>query len=259
MRMEKADYGRIAEFYDVGRGLSEENRDFWLALIRKMGLVQAGARVLDLGCGTGRFALPMARSLGIQVIGADSSFEMLAKAVKYDTGSEVSWHRQDASCMGYRDASFDFVWMSHLLHHVDSPQTVVAECWRVVRDSGALLVRYGAIEQIRSDVEHVLFPEVLAIDQARTPSVQDVEGWLDAAGFTEVTSEEIVQQTYSDAASRLSAAKARSTSALSLISPAAFHAGVQRLGRYVQAEPGDPWLLVDRMTLTVGYKRRVLR
>lgn len=257
--MKKADYGRIAQFYDVGRRLSERNREMWLALIRQVGRVQAGARVLDLGCGTGRFALPMARSLGVQVTGADYSFEMLSKAVENDSRSEVSWHRQDASCLGYRDASFDLVWMSHLLHHVDSPQMVVSECWRVLRESGALLVRYGAMEQIRSDVEHVLFPEVLRIDEGRTPGVQDVEGWLHAAGFTGVKSDEIVQQTYPDAESRLGAAKARSTSALSMISPAAFREGVERLEEYVLTKPDDSWLLVDRMTLTVGYKPQVSR
>lgn len=255
--MKQADYGRIAEFYDVGRRLSERNREIWLALIQKWGRVQAGARVLDLGCGTGRFALPMARSLGVQVTGADYSLEMLVKAVENDSRSEVSWHRQDASRLGYRDASFDLVWISHLLHHVESPKMVVSECWRVLRESGALLVRYGAIEQIRSDVEHVLFPEVLAIDEARTPSVQDVERWVHAAGFTGVKSEEIVQQTYPDAESHLGAATARSTSVLTMISPAAFQEGVQRLEAYVQAKPDDPWLLFDRMTLTVGYKPEV--
>jgi len=37
-------------------------------------------RFLDLGCGTGRFSIPVAERLGYLVTGADNSEEMLARA-----------------------------------------------------------------------------------------------------------------------------------------------------------------------------------
>ena len=80
--MKKADYGRIASFYDKGRPIAEQNLDLWLGLIRKASQAGEGGQVLDLGCGTGRFAPPMAERLGFRVTGADSSKEMLAKAYK---------------------------------------------------------------------------------------------------------------------------------------------------------------------------------
>ncbi len=147
----------------------------------------------------------MARRLGYAVTGADASAEMLAKALGKDVGGEVTWERQDAGCLTYPDACFDVVFLSHLLHHVSSPPAVIAECHRVLRPGGAVLVRYGAIEQIRCDVEHVLFPEVAAIDEARTPSVWGTEGWLRSAGFEGVASREIVQETYADGSAHLRA------------------------------------------------------
>ncbi len=56
--MIKAEYSRIASFYDEGRSLSEQNTVMWLNLIAEPSGALKGARVLDLGCGTGRFSLP---------------------------------------------------------------------------------------------------------------------------------------------------------------------------------------------------------
>jgi hypothetical protein len=117
-----------------------------------------------------------------------------------------------------------------------------------------LLIRYGAIEQILGDVEHRMFPEASAIDQARTPSVEDVERRMGEAGFESVESLEVTQETYPDAHARLRAVKARSTSVLTLISPQAFEEGVLRMEEYVEVHPDDPWPRSDRMTLTVGLK-----
>ena len=251
--MKKADYGKIAVFFDTGRSLQRQNTDWWLELIFKYAKAREGTRVLDLGCGTGRFALPMASRLNYCVVGADSSEEMLTKAREKDTDGLVAWDYQDAQNLTYRDASFDVVFMSHLLHHVDCPVKVLRECKRVLTASGVVIVRYGAIEQIRHDVEHTLFPEVLAIDEARTPTIEVVEKWLSDAGFSGIITEEVIQQTFESSVARLGAAKAKNTSALTMISPEAFEQGIHHLSKYVKENPNDPWLLFDRLTLTVGY------
>jgi ubiquinone/menaquinone biosynthesis C-methylase UbiE len=253
-RIKRADYSRIASFYDEGRSLSGQNIDLWIGLISRFSRAQQGAQVLDLGCGTGRFALQMASRLRFRVTGADSSKEMLAKAKEKDTAGLVKWDGQDAECLTYPEGSFEVVFMSHLLHHVNSPPTVIRECKRILNASGVILIRYGAIDQIRDDVEHKFFPEVLALDKARTPTVQRVEKWLSDAGFSEIISEEIVQRTYDTGRARLNAAKVKSTSVLSIISQEAFEKGIHELAKYVANNPDDPWLLLDKLTLTVGYK-----
>jgi ubiquinone/menaquinone biosynthesis C-methylase UbiE len=215
--MRKANYGKIASTYDKGRSLSQPNTDRWLALISRFAGAPKGARVLDLGCGTGRFAIPMAARLAFRVIGADSSQDMLAKAREKDGGRLVTWDRQDAEALTYPDGSFDVCFMSHLLHHVDCPPKVIAECRRVLAAPGSVIVRYGAIEQIRRDVEHVMFPEALAIDEQRIPTVSAVEAWLADAGLSGIVTEEIVQQTYETAAAHLEAIAVKSTSVLNAL------------------------------------------
>lgn len=256
--MRKANYSRIASYYDEGRSLSEQNIDLWLGLISKHSKAPQGAQVLDLGCGTGRFALQMATRLQFHVTGADSSKEMLAKAKEKDTAGLVKWDCQDAECLTYPDTSFDVVLMSHLLHHVNSAPRVIRECKRILNVSGVILIRYGAIEQIQDDVEHTFFPEVLTLDEVRTPTVKMVEKWLRDAGFTDIISEEIVQRTYDTGIAHLNAARVKSTSVLSMISQEAFEKGIHDLAKYVENNPNDPWLLIDRLTLTVGYKVSVI-
>jgi len=251
--MTRADYGRIADSYDRARPLSERNVELWLSLIQRL-LPSGNAKLLDLGCGTGRFALPIASRLQVQVTGADSSEAMLARAREKDSAGSVRWNCQNAEELTYPSGSFDVVFTSHLLHHMDAPIRVVRECWRVLNAPGVLLVRYGAIEQIVNDVEHVFFPEAVSIDEERTPAVGDVEQWLREVGFLDVESQEVVQQTYASAADRLAAVKARSTSVLTLIPEQAFDEGVRRLAEHIDGHPGEPWLLRDGMTLTWGRK-----
>ncbi len=253
--VKKADYSSISSHYDKGRSLSAANIDLWLRLIRKYTKISSSTSFLDLGCGTGRFAMPIAIRFRCQVTGADRSPEMLARAKDKDVSKLVTWDLQDAGLLTYNDNSFDVVFVSHLLHHIDSPRDVLKECKRIVTPSGALFIRYGAIEQIRRDVEHTFFPETLPIDERRTPSVALVEGWLAEAGFIDLISREIVQRTYESAIARLKAARLKSTSVLTMIPQEAFESGICNLEKYLKKRPDAPWLLLDRLTLTVGYKK----
>ena len=65
-------YDAIAELYDPWSRSVTEDVDFYVAEARK-----AGGPVVELGIGTGRIAIPIAQK-GVQVIGVDSSHEMLA-------------------------------------------------------------------------------------------------------------------------------------------------------------------------------------
>lgn len=251
--MKKADYSNIATFYDKGRSLSEQNMALWLSKISLYSKARPGMKILDLGCGTGRFAIPMAERMGLLVTGTDASQKMLAKAMDKDIEKLVTWDCMDADSLKYADNSFDIVFMSHVLHHVDSPPTVIKECKKILRKSGAIIIRYGAMEQIRDDVEHSFFPGVIEIDEPRTPTQEMVERWLKDAGFRDVISEEVIQKTYQDGLEHLNAVKAKSTSVLSMISKDAFDTGIQRLSEHIKNCPDDPWLLYDKMTITAGY------
>ena len=67
-----------AAFYDCEKALTVGRTDvsFWEGMARR-----TRGRLLELGAGTGRLALPLARIVGKRLIGIDRSAPMLARAV----------------------------------------------------------------------------------------------------------------------------------------------------------------------------------
>lgn len=100
-----------ADYYDWENAQTVGRRDvaFWQRMAR-----QAGGRapILELGCGTGRVAIPVAKS-GATVIGIDRSESMLARGRKNvrraRIGSQVKLLRGDIRHLPFPDRSFPLV------------------------------------------------------------------------------------------------------------------------------------------------------
>ncbi len=116
---------------------------------RRLG-VQAGERVLDLGCGFGRHAYQAAR-LGAQVVaydaGADEvrnvqdTFGAMAVAGELDAeGARVGAVQGDALALPFPDGAFDRVIASEVLEHIPDDRTAMAELTRVLRPGGSMAV-----------------------------------------------------------------------------------------------------------------------
>jgi ubiquinone/menaquinone biosynthesis C-methylase UbiE len=252
--VKKADYRKIAEYFDDGRTSSGPVIDLWMGLIGKYVQPTSESRILDIGCGTGRFTLPMRKRFNCRVAGADSSEEMLDKARTKDVKKTVQWDVQDIHNMTYGDGTFDAVFMSNLVHHCESPVKALNECYRVLDKNGMILVRHGSLEQISEDVTHTFFPETLPIDEARVPDIGTLERWLEKAGFAGVTTEEVEQKTCRTGEEVIKIHALKSTSVLSMISEDSFQYGMEKLTEYIKDNPGDPWLFYDKFSLTTGYR-----
>ena len=255
--MKKADYSKIAEYYDRGRAAAGPIIELWMGFVAKYINKGRETRLLDVGCGTGRFTLPIAKRFNCRVTGADMSSEMLEKAKDKDINGIIRWQIQDIHEMTYSDESFDVIFMSNVIHHCDTPAKALNECHRVLADNGVILIRYGAIEQVREDLTHLCFPETLALDEERTPSVVQMEKWMLEAGFTGVNTEEVQQNTFQTCEALIEAYARKNTSVLSMISEEAYEAGMGRLRKYVCEHSKDPWFFNDRFSLTTGYKVNV--
>lgn len=103
------------------------------ALVRTLGPGLAGQRVLDLGCGKGRFARALA-ALGAEVVGVDLSASMLAEASGFDRA------RASARSLPFAESVFDVVVAVEVLEHVGAVEPVLREARRVLRPGGRLLV-----------------------------------------------------------------------------------------------------------------------
>lgn len=75
---------KIVEVYDVINA-SREDFDFYIGE-----LPETPATVLDIGCGTGTFALDLA-GRGYEVTAVDPAPQMIVNAMRKDTGRSVNW------------------------------------------------------------------------------------------------------------------------------------------------------------------------
>jgi ubiquinone/menaquinone biosynthesis C-methylase UbiE len=248
---------QVAAGFDLRGVVSPERVERLAGLMDKLLTYsdEATGKILDIGCGTGRFTIPFARRFkNFTVVGADKSSNMLEQAKQKGGAERVEWTEQDICDQGFESASFDLVFVSDLLHHIANPLDAIRECKRVLRPGGWLLCKYGAMENIANDPEHVFFPQTIVVDAKRTPTQEQVVDWLRTENFRGVNSQTWKEKTRVSGADRLAAARAKSISVLHMIEQDHFDKGLEALGRHVAENPNDPWLQEDPTTWTWGQR-----
>ena len=98
--------------------------------------LRVGMRVLELGCGTGYFTRELAHS-GAHIVAVDVSPELLEVARADVSPANVSYEIQNACAMSYRDAVFDSVVGSSVLHHLETKEAL-REIYRVLKVGGTI-------------------------------------------------------------------------------------------------------------------------
>lgn len=134
-------YDEIAEKYD-----SMYNEPYWIMyhnLLRRLirDHFKGKGTVLDLGTGTGRWAIDMALA-GAEVTAIDPSDNMLAVAANKakECGVRVTFDKGRGESIDFEECSFDVVVaMGDVLSYTDEPHRVLAEVARVLRADGMIM------------------------------------------------------------------------------------------------------------------------
>jgi SAM-dependent methyltransferase len=100
-----------------------------------------GAKILEVGCGTGRTACYLARQ-GYRVTGLDLRPEMLAKAAARSAAEQLSvdWVQGDITALPFEDGSFDVVLAESVTSFARITEAL-SEYSRVLRSGGTLYDR----------------------------------------------------------------------------------------------------------------------
>jgi SAM-dependent methyltransferase len=136
----EVEHGRFLAQHGAGEIWNWEGQAGRLRWERRVKMLSShlcvGMNVLELGCGTGYFTRELAHS-GAHIVAVDVSPELLEMARADCSTTNVSYEIQNACAMSYRDAVFDSVVGSSVLHHLETKEAL-REIYRVLKVGGTI-------------------------------------------------------------------------------------------------------------------------
>jgi len=235
--MENA-YSKIetANRYDSARSLPSQTKTLWLDALKSSIPEQEIRKILDLGCGTGRFTVALGKAFECSVIGIEPSSAMLGVAMS-QSELHVEWKQGQAENIPLENGVVDLVFMSQVFHHLVEPQQALREINRVLTSAGYLAIRNGTREYNKELAWLRFFPEALEIKDKRTPSQQELKESV-CDRFFELISQRTIYQLFAASYDEyFEKVSQRGLSALIVINDEAFQSGLQRFQNCVRGQP----------------------
>ena len=130
--------------YPWDQDKSQSVSETWESLLADLLAGPEGRYAIDMGTGTGQFAVYLGR-LGFRVIGIDISEKMVRKARDNarSYGLWIDFQTQDAENLLFKDDTFDVIVSRNLLWTLPDPGKALKEWRRVLKPNGTLIVSDG--------------------------------------------------------------------------------------------------------------------
>lgn len=235
------DYDKTAipETYAASRKLPEATVRLWMDAIAEFlapGVAGKETTILDLGCGTGRFSVPLAERFAATVVGVEPSVKMRRQAEANASHPRVTYLDGCAEAIPCGDASFDAALLSMVVHHFRNLPGALHELRRVLRPGAWVFIRTD-LKECRGGVRfYEFFPAAEALARQRAPGIAALTAEFEAAGFTRAHCGTMTQQIDPDLKAHYKRIKLRGLSTLAAISDEEFRAGLDAMRRAAEAE-----------------------
>lgn len=143
--------------------------------------------VIDIGCGTGLYSLPLAE-VAAHVTAVDPEPEMIRRHPPHPRVTSVAATAEEfAREQALVGARYDAILLKEVLHHLDDRAACVRGLSTRLRPGGLLL-----IVTLPPTLSHPLFPAALERYARRPLAADQIAGWMRDAGLVaQVTCEEI--------------------------------------------------------------------
>lgn len=132
-------FDRAADYYDDTRGFPTGEEAKAAAVIAQAGNLTTESRVLEIGIGTGRIALPVSVHAP-NYYGIDISTGMMNRLQSKPGSEAIKLAEADMTRLPFETASFDAVVAVHVFHLVPDWQGALDEVERVLKPDGRILI-----------------------------------------------------------------------------------------------------------------------
>ena len=170
-----------ADAYDV---FSPATNERLIDIFVRLSGLPAGARIVDLGCGSGVFT-DLLRRRGYQCVGVDLSPTLIAMARANFSG--IEFRTGDIERLSFPDSSFDGVLLSGVLHHLPERSRCAAEVFRILRPGGKFVAfdpnRMNPFMYLYRDRPSPFYSSVGVTDNERPVLAREIAATFRDAGF----------------------------------------------------------------------------
>ena len=192
---------QVAKVYNKARPLTKESFDLWKREILRFVPQRAVKVVLDLGCGTGKFAKLLRDTFNARVTGIDPAKSMIKEAKKLKL-KRIRFFVGAAEDIKLKDGAVDLVFLSMVYHNLKSINLALREIFRVLRKGGFLVIRQATDVTIKLDhLPFKHFPESQRVAFQLVKTSEEIRSQVENFGFKAIgyrTVKNLVASNYRD-------------------------------------------------------------
>ncbi|WP_371477119.1 class I SAM-dependent methyltransferase [Kitasatospora sp. NBC_00315] len=230
-----------AEAYRRAREIPLDGLAHWREAVAAHAELGPDTTVLDVGAGTGMFAVAFHRWFGTRVVAVEPARGMRAAI---PAGPAIEVLDGHAGELPVPDASADAAWLGSVLHHVPDLDAAVAELRRALRPGAPVLIRNAFPGRCERDLRVRYFPGTArVIDGYRT--VDQVCAAFARAGFARVALQAVPHRAAPSLRQFAEGISRETDSKLRAIPDQEFEDGMARLRAEAAVAPQEPvmsWL-----------------
>lgn len=145
--------------------------------------------ILDLGCGTGRYATEIGRVFDKVIYGVDSSDAMLLNA---NNKSNIQASKCDCNeVLNLPNTFFSFAYCVNFIHYIKHLDSFFSSVHKALSNTGSVYIVTHLEEDILRQTLGYYFPDCINIELSMIHTVEDITRSLSENGFSSIEVETI--------------------------------------------------------------------
>lgn len=135
-------------YFDYLMKISWKGRLYRKKIVYPLIKKNSKGRLLDIGCGTGLF---------LEFFQTGTGVDVNSDCVEYCRQNGLDAIQMEFDILPFEDESFDTVVLDNVLEHINDPQPILEECYRVLTDQGRIIALTPGKKGYSRDPDHKIY------------------------------------------------------------------------------------------------------